>query len=204
LITEFLAGRLGQRLGLPLAPFEIVRVPEALIRSSAVEGIAELGAGLVFGSEKVEFAQELGRLHLTRVDADLRRKVLIFDRWVNNEDRSYGPAGGNPNLLWDTAANQMVVIDHNLAFDLDFDSARFWQNHIFRAEEAILSDPAFRAAKTQWLDAALAGLDEIIKELPEEWAFEDTLETVMADFDFERARAILNQHRTPKFWNIQP
>jgi hypothetical protein len=36
------------------------------------------------------------------------------------------------------------------------------------------------------------------------FVFEDTLETAAADFDFERARAILTQHRTPEFWNIQP
>lgn len=202
LVTEFVAGKLGQKLGLPIPHIEVVRVPEMLIRSSAVAGIGELGAGLAFGSKAVEFAQELGRLHLSRVQADLRLDVLLFDRWINNEDRTFGLAGGNPNLMWDARGEGLVVIDHNLGFDPGFDTVRFWQNHIFRADGAAFGDPGFRAIKTKWLDEALTGLDNIIKELPEEWAFEDSMETVPVDFDIERARMILRQHHTEYFWNV--
>src|SRR5947209_2788431 len=67
LISEFLAGSLGQQLGLPIPRFEIVNVPEELIRASALEGVLELGSGLCFGSERIPFAQEIGTSQLRRI-----------------------------------------------------------------------------------------------------------------------------------------
>ena len=201
LITEYIVGRLGQTLHLPIAPFEIVNVPQALIAGSAVEGIGELGTGPAFGSEKVPFGQELGRLHLTRVPQELRRRVLLFDWWVQNEDRSFGPAGGNPNLLWNTETQQLVVIDHNLAFDIDFGADRFWGNHIFREERSAFLDEHFCQEQRAAFEMALQSLPKILLELPDEWAYEDSFQTVAADFDFQRATSILNRHNTEEFWN---
>jgi hypothetical protein len=60
--------------------------------------------------------------------------LLVFDWWVENADRSLSPHGGNPNLLWRASENKLLVIDHNLAFDADFDEASFFTTHVFRQE----------------------------------------------------------------------
>ncbi len=59
--------------------------------------------------------------------------MLLFDWWVHNEDRHLTLRGGNPNLLWDMQLGQLVVIDHNQAFDRDFNASRFLDSHVFAA-----------------------------------------------------------------------
>lgn len=151
LIAEYVAGKLGRALKLPIPPCEIVRVPEELIRASAVEGVLDLGSGPAFGSEYVPFVQEVGAKHLTAIAPELKRMVLLFDWWIQNEDRSFKGAAGNPNLLWDTRCNALVVIDHNLAFDATFAARRFWETHIFSEERGALCAREFREAHQRLL-----------------------------------------------------
>jgi hypothetical protein len=201
LISEFVAGSLGHLLGLPIPPFAIVNVPPELVRDSVVEGLLELGGGLCFGSERHPYGQEIGRRHLPQISADLARAVLLFDWWVHNSDRSFGGSDGNPNLLWDTAGSGLVVIDHNLAFDPDFDSKAFWQHHVFRSERPILAKTAFRDEWEPRIEFAHATLTSILETVPEEWYYEDPFQTVKSDFDFDAAKQILARFRTNDFWN---
>ncbi len=73
--------------------------------------------------------------------------------------------------------------------------------NIVRDEARAFADLAYRAEQIVWLDSTLGTMDGIIKDLPEEWAYEDAMGTVPADFDFGCARGILNQHHTQGFWN---
>src|SRR6266853_1328908 len=54
LCAEWIAGRIGQRLGLPIPPFANVSIPDEIILYSAREDIRDLGAGIGFGSQKIE------------------------------------------------------------------------------------------------------------------------------------------------------
>jgi hypothetical protein len=144
-------------------------VPAELIARSEVEGIWELGAGPAFGSMRVEYAQELAASSLARVPAELRGRVLLFDWWIRNEDRNYTEQGGNPNLLWNIAEGQLVVFDHNLAFDEEFDAEQFRSGHAFRQHLSALSDPVFQAAEAARLHGALQHFDAILSEMPDVW-----------------------------------
>ena len=53
LCCEWVAGRLGQLMGLPIPDFFIAEVPIGLVRDSARADAGDLGAGLVFASQLV-------------------------------------------------------------------------------------------------------------------------------------------------------
>lgn len=200
LIAEWIAGHLGRLMNLPIPQFEAVYVPPVLVDSSAFQEIAELGAGFCFGSELVPFSQELGPTHLQKVPLELQRDVLVFDCWIMNEDRTMVDGRGNPNLLWNPIEQRMAVIDHNLAFDNDLNEAQFWETHIFRSCRSRVLEPE-RETLSVRLEAALAQFDAICSTLPEEWHFVDYMQSVKANFDFNRTKAILRRFRDDSFWS---
>lgn len=167
LCAEWVAGRLGQRLGLPIPPFVQVLISEEMVRYSARDDIAELGAGLAFGSARINNTDEL-RLPLSDIiDRRLRAKILLFDWWTCNADRTLTADGGNPNLLWFARDRKVIVIDHNLAFE-PMEMGGFWRDHIFR-EDAAVWDQAFQDEMTPLLRCALTDLPQFWQELPHEW-----------------------------------
>ena len=97
-VCEWIAGNMGLELGLPIAPFKIVDVPEELIENNAI--YRDLGVGPAFGSQKQRI-MELNYAGINHVPAELQRAVLAFDWWVQNEDRHLTETGGNPNLFWE-------------------------------------------------------------------------------------------------------
>ena len=101
LICEWIAGSLGLALGLPLAPFEIVEVPEELIEfgTGLDLDLSELGHGPAFGSRRRE-VMELTASAVPEVPEPLQQDVLAFDWWIRNGDRLLTERGGNPNLFW--------------------------------------------------------------------------------------------------------
>ena len=101
LIAEYVCGRLARAFGLPVADFEIVEVPQELIRWSGRDDAQDLGAGLAFGSRALPHVQEFSMAHMPHVAALTRKDVALFDWWVQNADRTLTEKGGNPNLLWD-------------------------------------------------------------------------------------------------------
>lgn len=94
-IAEWIAGKLGLALGLPIAPFEIVDVPEALLEFDSSLDLTDLGAGPAFGSQRQE-AMELTASAVSEVPACLQRDLLAFDWWIHNSDRLLTEKGGNP------------------------------------------------------------------------------------------------------------
>lgn len=131
-IAEYVCGCLAKNWGLPIADFKIVNVPDALIENALIPDIHELGVGLAFGSESVKYTQEIQYSQIQKVDLKIRKDILVFDWWVRNGDRILTENGGNPNLLWDQQSKQIVVIDHNVAFEEPFDCSLFQESHIFR------------------------------------------------------------------------
>ncbi|MEO7677745.1 MAG: HipA family kinase [Verrucomicrobiota bacterium] len=167
LISEWIAGHLGQRLGLPIPPFAQMVIPPELIRFNARDDIHDLGAGVGFGSQLVSNVDELTYLYIEQIDSKLRARILLFDWWVCNGDRTLSPDGGNPNLLWSHSDQKLHVIDHNLAFE-DSDLSGFWDEHIFQASASDWTD-GFRVELGNVMKAALADMPEWWREMPEQW-----------------------------------
>ena len=126
---EWIAGKLALAMGLPIAPFSLVDVPEELLLFDSEGKYSDLGAGVAFGSCK-QTVTEVSFSVLSEVPKQTRRDLLVFDWWIANMDRMYTEEGGNPNLFWKPNSKELVVIDHNQAFDEDFSKENFFNLHV--------------------------------------------------------------------------
>jgi hypothetical protein len=213
-ISEWLCGHLAQALGLPIAPFAIADVPQELIEADLTGWLKDLGAGAAFASRKV-MGQELALSQVPSVPLSVRRDVLVFDWWVRNGDRCLTPLGGNVNLLWQPAAvardaddakaaqGALAVIDHNLAFDEDFDRSRFCADHVFAADVVdVYSDFVLRQAYVDRMHGALAQFGAAWENVPPAWSFKDSEQTVPIHYPKDRVWAMLKAIESPGFWNL--
>lgn len=203
LLCEWLAGHLARAFGLPLPEFAIVQASQDLIELFP-EG-NDLGSGPAFASLQVPNPQWLSRAHVSDVPINLQQDVLMFDWWVRNSDRTLTELGGNPNLLWKTSESQLVVIDHNTAFDREFDAAQFTQTHVF-AERIpdVFQDLVERLEYSRRLRTALAVWPEACQNTPDEWWFMDEERTIPTDFDPNAVLALLNRRTNEELWRLMP
>lgn len=197
LINEWIAGNIGRHLELPIPDFEMVEVPADLIRFSARDDARDLGGGIGFASRRVENADELSFLFIEQIPIELRAKILLFDWWICNGDRTLTPDGGNPNLLWLHRDNKLFVIDQNVAFDEE-EMTIFWGGHIFDSAFAHWNQQ-FRHEMTNVMHAALIELPKWWQEMPPAWT------EVQGGLDFERLKTLLwrFEENADIFWRTQ-
>jgi hypothetical protein len=201
LICEWICGQLALKLGLSIAPFEIVQVPEALLVMADLETVKDLGVGFAFGSRQ-SMVVELSISHINGVPVATQRDVLAFDWWVRNQDRTLTKIGGNPNLFWSIKSQQLVVIDHNLAFDPEFNSSQFLDSHVFSGQRhALFDDWVLRQEYNNRLAEVMTNWDEICHTLPPAWRFIDAEETLPTQFDFNATRISLMRFQDANFWS---
>ncbi len=193
LMAEWICAHLAEQLGLPIPLFSLLHVPPELALALGPDASA-LGHGTVFGSLQASGVQEFAVTQLKRVDAEQRRRLLAFDWWVENADRSLSLHGGNPNLLWRASESQLLVIDHNLAFDSTFNEADFFETHVFRQDaDDVFADLVCRAETSALLDSALACFDVAVQGLPSVWFWLDgAAQTLPVQVDFETIKRRLS------------
>jgi len=159
-------------LDLPIAGFEVLDVPQVLLEFCAVPGIRDLSAGPAFGSLHVDNTVSLPPVEVSSIPDELRWKILLFDWWTQNEDRILGESGGNVNLLWSPAEKKVTVIDHNNAFDKDFDELKFFRNHVFSEERGKMPETFLLEQKVVFAKMT-DRFDELIRDFPDEWTARD-------------------------------
>jgi len=202
LLCEWIASCMAQRFGLPVAPFEVVEVPQDLIDVATQEDIGDLGAGPAFGSKRMQIT-ELTVSNVLEISLLKQIDVLAFDWWIRNGDRNLSNQGGNPNLFWDVLNGELVVLDHNQAFDDDFSIEHFVELHVFRnACEAITRDLVTQAQLESRFDQILVDFDSICDTCPPEWWFVDVEQTIPVNFDRRQIRAALEARRGNEFWSF--
>ena len=191
LIAEWLCAHLAREAGLRIPDFTLLEVPPELADAFGPEG-RSLGSGLVFGSLQEADVQEFAITQLKHIDVEDRRRLLVFDWWVENADRSLTPHGGNPNLLWRAAQSRLIAIDHNLAFDRAFDEAAFFETHVFREDaDAVFNDLVRQVETSASLTAALGCFDATVASLPPAWHWIDLEQTVPVEVDLNAIKARL-------------
>lgn len=201
LVCEWICGRLAQALDLPVAPFEIVRVPPELVAFESPLKLEELGPGPAFGSRQ-RHVTEITIEAAAEVPEALRRDILLFDWWIKNGDRSLSARGGNPNLFWEPDARELVVIDHNVAFDTDLIFDNFIQYHIFKEESPdVFGDFVRRHEYTDRLSSALGRWEAICADIPPEWLYLDAEMLDPISLDLDAVHALLGQFEGNDFWN---
>ncbi len=199
-VYEWICGKLAIKIGLPIAPFEQVCIPEELVHGNP--RYYDLKSGFAFGSEK-QMIMELNYAGISQISDELQKMVLAFDWWIKNEDRTLTENGGNPNLFWDPSESRLVVIDHNQAFDEDFSTDNFKKNHVFSQQYTdLFSDALYRAEYQRKFQLALKDWDEICSGLPKEWYYSDQDMTVPADFDLENIFKTLDRCNNDSLWKM--
>ncbi|TNC90771.1 MAG: hypothetical protein CSH49_01120 [Alcanivorax sp.] len=190
------------KIGLPIAPFEIVNIPEQLI-SMSPSGLSphHLGVGPAFGSVK----QQVSTIQFTQLNSlpkELMLNVLAFDFWIRNQDRTLTEKSGNPNLFWNPGNSKIVVLDHNMAFDPEFNKDEFFEFHVFCCAKSLLRDSHDqRVDLLNRMTSALAGWDNILNEIPIEWNFIDDEQTIeVTDIDLNEIRESLASTIQSELW----
>lgn len=198
-ICEWIAGNLALSIGLPIAPFELVSIPEELVEGNP--DYTALGSGLAFGSCK-QIITELNYQGIAQIPNELQRLVLAFDWWIKNEDRQLSPLGGNPNLLWEPTKEQLVIIDHNRAFDTDFSVDNFMHYHVFCGKvEELFTDFVHRLDYEKMFKSALTQWDKIYEGIPDAWFYLDPEMTIPVNFNSNSILGTLQRCNTDSFWN---
>jgi hypothetical protein len=201
LVKEWIAGQLAIRLGLPIPQFRIVTVPLELYEAGREGALRDLGAGLLFGSENVESANEISFVNVQQAPEVVKRDVAAFDWWIQNGDRTLSDTGGNPNILWSETERRLIVIDHNLAFDETVTLNTLLEGHIFRSSLSdICDDVLLQEHYNARFDEALLDLPEILGDIPERWHYVDDTCTVEISLSLRRVEDTLKRHRVPAFW----
>lgn len=199
LISEVIAAELGTRLGLPIPEWRVMHIPDGMLDFSSVPGVLDLSGGPAFASRQVENANELLLAGVSSISQDLKLKILVFDWWIQNGDRCLGAHGGNVNLLTDANQN-LVVIDHNAAFEQDLSAAEFRTYHVFRDQIWQLHDYVTRQQLQNQLDDALAHWDSITTLLPGAWVYRDRDEVDEAEPTLGKRLETLQRFREERFW----
>lgn len=121
-------------------------------------------------SKQVTSVTELKYETVKNINTQLKLSVLIFDLWLENEDRTLSEKGGNPNLLWKTDDSSLYVIDHNMIFEDAFNKAEFWKTHVFRSQLDHKQYDIFEAGafETQ-MHNSLASWETAWHNMPSEW-----------------------------------
>lgn len=207
LVAEYVCATLAQALGLPVPPWCVAEVPPELVSTSMGTWMSALGAGPAFASQAVQ-GTELGWHQAQEVEPALQALVAAFDWWVLNMDRSLTALGGNPNLLWSAGGvePELVVIDHNLAFDPAFDAVLFLETHVFRDEfRRLVADYIDREAVRQAFLLAWPAVQEACATIPEEWRFVDPERTIPATWTEVEFQQLLSRCSDEQgFWKLEP
>ncbi len=222
LCCEWVASRLAKRMLagfiLDIPEFGIAEVPRSLINGSARQDIRDLGEGFVFASREIEDSRELTWKAAQGWPDETMALLLLIDLWLQNEDRSLSPLGGNPNLLVSPSPYQpkpdiwkgepkremLWAYDFNLAFDEDFNRARFFSAHVFGG--MLEQWPSgFREQMGPRMRKYLKLVPEIFAELPLEWLHVDGDDTLPVQLDMKRVISVLELPfaNPTSFWTLR-
>ncbi|MEQ3636001.1 MAG: HipA family kinase [Marinobacter sp.] len=194
---EWGCAHLARSLNLPMPDFSLVELDPALVEALPPE-LADIGAGLAFGSKAIRRAAWFEQASVSSILKTLQRRVVAFDWWIQNLDRSIY----NSNLLLDEGS--LVVIDHNNAFDTDFDPQQFIQQHIFADEgRNLFSDYIERDAIQNEFRQLVPVFSKAIAETPEEWKWYDSDATVPSNFDAPHCERVIKRCIDSGFWDIK-
>lgn len=198
-IYEWVSAKLGQTIGLPIPRCCLVYIDESLVEYDS-DLIYDLGCGIGFATEYQEDLQEVSVERINSADKGILKDLFLFDYWINNEDRTLGERGGNPNLYYNVVSKELVVFDHNLAFDKKFTIDELKRCHVagsaFRGQTDMFVPEIDRQNLYSRFATAFQGLDDILEDIPEEW-----LEGIAdADGEIERIKVVLGKYQTDEFW----
>jgi len=192
---EWIAGRLGSHFGLPIPNFALISIDEDLVTYDSHLQF-ELGHGIAFASEEIVMLQEVTFNDIESLDERVLRDLFFFDYWINNDDRCLTERGGNPNLFIDHASNEVIVLDHNLSFDPQFEAVSFKETHLSGKIWGEHYDLFDKGDYTKRIEETLDCFADIKSHIPHEW-----LDLIPNSDDFlMRIEVTLRAYTNDQFW----
>lgn len=196
-IVEWICANLANHLGLPIAPYALSHVPSVLFNVIRHTDLGRIGPTPGFASQAVKFTKFVDESDRHSFNSDLSLKIMVFDWWIHNMDRTVS----NSNLLYGASSKSLTVIDHNLAFDREFDPKEFVNNHIFSHEWGrIYGDRLLQIAYEDMLKSAMSAFHEAVASMPSEWRYYDSEETMPTDDLIVEYEAVLARCLENDFW----
>jgi hypothetical protein len=113
LIAEIIVGLLAQEAGLPTPEIALIEIPDSFGRSEPdpeIQDLLRASHGMNFGARYLDGAFNFdGNAASEFVSPELAAKIVWFDAFVSNPDRSHR----NPNLM--VCGRKPFLIDHGAA-----------------------------------------------------------------------------------------
>lgn len=117
MVNEYIAGKLGQLLSLPIVPFEVVQIEEEFIKKHSILSNYKFAPGSQFASLYLENCIQLERNsrneHVTITNREHLARMIVFDLWIGNTDRKEN------NVLLEPVVPKgyyLHMIDHGRCF----------------------------------------------------------------------------------------
>lgn len=194
-IKEWLFGRLGRSMGLPIPNCELVYVDSSLLEYNDYYQF-EIGEGMAFGSEHIPDLQEVNYQQLQSFSKNQLQDLYVFDYWIRNADRNLTELSGNPNLFYRHSTLEVIVLDHNLACDKEFQiedhqslhvSSKFWPTQIDFVLQQNYED-RISQAMTHW--------DDLVAAIPDDW------KDGVTNFNglIAEIKLVLDEYQNQQFW----
>ncbi|SKA52707.1 HipA family kinase [Photobacterium toruni] len=195
LIKELLCAELGRNLGLPIPSSTIAYLDPCLLEHYD-EAKTDFGGGdcYVFASKEVPNLVELKYSDLASINPQLAKLIFLFDYLIKNEDRTLTRQSGNPNLFINPISNNLVVFDHNMAFDTDYNFEKYKNIHAFSSFwYSTQLDLHFKNEMMDKLPVAITSLAQYAEHIPKEWLenYPDLLTEIFTT---------LNLYKQHQFW----
>ncbi|WP_415888437.1 HipA family kinase [Neptuniibacter sp. SY11_33] len=197
LINEWVCACLAKKFGLPVPEFCLLRLDSCLKGIVSEEWVHDLGFEFLFGSKSVAPCEKITISDIENYPPDLKRDILVFDAWILNNDRMLTASGGNPNLLITMPKAELKVIDHNLAFDTEFNQKDLRNFHVFsKVLETHPIQLPEQADYCERFESVMDDFDDIVSQIPDEW-----LESLSCSGAYlSEIKGILNKYKDESYW----
>ena len=172
LIAELLAGEVGRALGLPVPEIVLLELDGVLGRSEPdyeIRSLIKASEGLNLGLDYLPGAIAFNTLDIARVDPLLASRIVWFDSYMSNVDRT----PRNTNMLY--WHKRLTLIDHGAALyfhhaTVDYqartqDPFKPIKDHVLLPAANVLEE-ADRVCKSALTPAVL---EAVVNEIPESW-----------------------------------
>lgn len=162
MVIEFLCAELGRSLGLPIPSSTIAYLDPCLLEYNE-DAKADFSGGddYVFASKEIPNLIELKFSDLSLINHQVAKLLFFFDYLIQNEDRTLTNISGNPNLFLNPINKDLVVFNHNLAFDREY---HFEGNKVIHACSSFWFSPQldlhFKNEMMDKLPIAIANLNQ--------------------------------------------
>src|SRR5258707_830443 len=172
LIAELIAGEIGRALGLPVPEIVLLELDGALARNEPdfeVQDLVKASAGLNLGLDYLPGSVAFSVLDLVKVDPLLASRVVWFDAYISNVDRT----ARNTNMLY--WHRRLALIDHGAALYFHHGTNDYLSRSrdLFKPiKDHVLLPVASELTKAaEMCQSALtpAVLDTVVSELPVAW-----------------------------------